>query len=139
MYIITICTSTKVRKIFTDSIMKIKFNIRKLLTHVPKTQVFCSPCFFYVIWDKNNVIILNKILVVLLWMKSLKVTMFGLRKYVCIQIVITIFKIFKTYHQIFLSEFFFSSPGQRQSELLQSLGVRRPLTFHILIFSSETP
>jgi hypothetical protein len=28
---------------------------------------------------------------------------------------------------------------QRQSELLSSLGVRRPLTFHILIFSSETP
>jgi hypothetical protein len=44
--------------------------------------------------------------------------------------VITIFKIFKTYHQIFLSEFFFSSPGQRQSQLLQSLGVRRPLTFN---------
>ena len=34
---------------------------------------------------------------------------------------------------------FFSSPCQRQSELLPSLGVRRPLTFHILIFSSETP
>ena len=27
----------------------------------------------------------------------------------------------------------------RQCELLPSLGVRRPLTFHILIFSSETP
>jgi hypothetical protein len=25
------------------------------------------------------------------------------------------------------------------SELLPSLGIRRPLTFHILIFSSETP
>ena len=34
---------------------------------------------------------------------------------------------------------FFSSPCQRQCELLLSLGVRRPLTFHILIFSSETP
>ena len=34
---------------------------------------------------------------------------------------------------------FFSSPCQRQSELLPSLGVRRLLTFHILIFSSETP
>ena len=34
---------------------------------------------------------------------------------------------------------FFSSPCQRQSELLPSLGIRRPLTFHILIFSSETP
>jgi hypothetical protein len=33
----------------------------------------------------------------------------------------------------------FSSPFQRQCELLPSLGVRRPLTFHILIFSSETP
>jgi hypothetical protein len=35
--------------------------------------------------------------------------------------------------------FIFSSPCQRQCELLPSLGVRRPLTFHILIFSSETP
>ena len=40
---------------------------------------------------------------------------------------------------------FFSSPCQRQCELLPSLGIRhlsvvhRPLTFHILIFSSETP
>ena len=33
----------------------------------------------------------------------------------------------------------FSSPCQRQRELLPSLGIRRPLTFHILIFSSETP
>ena len=32
----------------------------------------------------------------------------------------------------------FSSPYQRQCELLPSLGVRHPLTFHILIFS-ETP
>jgi hypothetical protein len=31
----------------------------------------------------------------------------------------------------------FSSPCQRQCELLPSLGVRRPLTFHILIFSFE--
>ena len=31
----------------------------------------------------------------------------------------------------------FSSPCQRQRELLPSLGVRRPLTFHILIFSSK--
>ena len=30
---------------------------------------------------------------------------------------------------------FTSSPCQRQCELLPSLGVRRPLTFHILIFS----
>jgi hypothetical protein len=33
----------------------------------------------------------------------------------------------------------FSSPCQRQGELLPSLGVCRPLSFHILIFSSETP
>ena len=37
----------------------------------------------------------------------------------------------------------FSSPCPRQCELLPSLGIRRPssrpLTFHILIFSSETP
>jgi hypothetical protein len=32
----------------------------------------------------------------------------------------------------------FSSPCQKQCELLPSLGVRRPLTFRILIFSSET-
>jgi hypothetical protein len=35
------------------------------------------------------------------------------------------------------SIFIFSSPCQRQCELLPSLGVRRPLTFHILIFSSS--
>ena len=34
--------------------------------------------------------------------------------------------------------FFISSPCQRQSELLPSLGVHCPLTFHILIYSSET-
>jgi hypothetical protein len=34
---------------------------------------------------------------------------------------------------------FFSSPCQRQCELLPSLGIRCALTFHILIFSSETP
>ena len=33
----------------------------------------------------------------------------------------------------------FSSPCQMQRELLPSLGIRRPLTFHILIFLSETP
>jgi hypothetical protein len=33
----------------------------------------------------------------------------------------------------------FSSPCLRQYELLPSLGIYRPLTFHILIFSSETP
>ena len=40
-----------------------------------------------------------------------------------------------------IKNLFFSSPCQRQCELLPSLGVRRlsPLTFHILIFSSETP
>jgi hypothetical protein len=34
--------------------------------------------------------------------------------------------------------FFISSPCQKQSELLPLLGIRRLLTFHILIFSSET-
>ena len=34
---------------------------------------------------------------------------------------------------------FFSSPCQRQRELLPSLGVCLPLTFHILIFSSQAP
>ena len=33
----------------------------------------------------------------------------------------------------------FSSPCQRQRELLPSLGIRCHITFHILIFSSETP
>ena len=33
---------------------------------------------------------------------------------------------------------FLSSPCQRQGELSPSLGVRRPLTLHIVIFSSET-
>ena len=37
-----------------------------------------------------------------------------------------------------LSHYVVSSPCQRQCELLSSLGIRRPLTFHILIFSSET-
>ena len=35
-------------------------------------------------------------------------------------------------------KYIFSSPCQRQCELLPSLGVRHPLTFHFLIFSSET-
>jgi hypothetical protein len=35
-------------------------------------------------------------------------------------------------------QLFFSSPCQRQSELLPSLGVCRPLTFNNLTFSSET-
>ena len=43
-----------------------------------------------------------------------------------------------TYHYSWLRSLF-SSPCQRQHELLPSLGVRRTLTFHILIFSSETP
>ena len=34
---------------------------------------------------------------------------------------------------------FFSLPCRRQCELLPSLGARHLLTFHILIFSSETP
>jgi hypothetical protein len=35
--------------------------------------------------------------------------------------------------------FWSGPPCQRQCELLPSLGIRCPLTFHILIFSSETP
>ena len=42
-------------------------------------------------------------------------------------------------NNIWLCGIFFSSPCQRQRELLPSHGVRRPLTFLILIFSSETP
>jgi len=38
----------------------------------------------------------------------------------------------------FKNLYIFSSPCQRQCELLPSLDVRCPLTFHILIFSSET-
>ena len=34
---------------------------------------------------------------------------------------------------------FFSSPCQRQCELLPSLGVRRPLNFHIFIFYPLKP
>ena len=41
--------------------------------------------------------------------------------------------------QLYWKVTFFSSPCQRQCELLPSLGVCRPLIFHILIFSSETP
>ena len=52
---------------------------------------------------------------------------------------------FRSLIQANLFAVFFSSPCQRQCELLSSLGVCRPssvircpLTFHILIFSSET-
>jgi hypothetical protein len=41
--------------------------------------------------------------------------------------------------KVLKSSTFFSSPCQRQRELLPSLDIRRLLTFHILIFSSETP
>jgi hypothetical protein len=37
-----------------------------------------------------------------------------------------------------LDLYIFTSPCQRERELLPSLGIRRPLPFHILIFSSET-
>jgi hypothetical protein len=46
------------------------------------------------------------------------------------------FLLFYIYYSIY--RYFFSSPCQRQSELLSSLGIHRLLTFHILIFSSET-
>jgi len=48
-------------------------------------------------------------------------------------IVIDFLCIFSSFHCLF------SSLCQRQCELLPSLGIRRPLTFHILIFFSETP
>jgi hypothetical protein len=41
-----------------------------------------------------------------------------------------------TFH--FMCHIIFSLLCQRQCELLPSLGIRCPLTFHILIFSSET-
>jgi hypothetical protein len=40
--------------------------------------------------------------------------------------------------QTYFSEFL-AHLAKGNCELLSSLGVRRPLTFHILIFSSETP
>jgi hypothetical protein len=40
--------------------------------------------------------------------------------------------------QTYFSEFL-AHLAKGNCELLPSLGVRRPLTFHILIFSSETP
>ena len=54
-----------------------------------------------------------------------------MRKKICLR------SIFVT-QSFFQNEMIFSSPCQRQCELLPSLGIRRPLTFHILIFSSET-
>ena len=50
-----------------------------------------------------------------------------------------------TLYEYYTSNLIFSLPCQRQCELLPSLGIRRPssvvcrpLTFHILIYSSET-
>jgi hypothetical protein len=45
----------------------------------------------------------------------------------------------KLLQEILFKNVLFSLPCQRQCELLPSLGVHRLLTFHILIFSSETP
>jgi hypothetical protein len=44
-----------------------------------------------------------------------------------------------TLYEDYTSILIFSSLCQRQCELLPSLGVHRPLAFHILNFSSETP
>ena len=52
------------------------------------------------------------------------------------EILCIIFKTIKRFTKLYKG--LFSSPCQRQCELLPSLGIRRPLTFHILIFSSET-
>ena len=46
--------------------------------------------------------------------------------------------VFQTIEAISITELFFSSPCQRQCELFPSLAVRRPLTFHILIFPETT-
>ena len=45
---------------------------------------------------------------------------------------------FSTLQECFFFHQFFSSPCQWKCELLPSLGVRHPLTFHILMFSSKT-
>ena len=50
-----------------------------------------------------------------------------------------LFQFIKSYLLLLCFVLLFSSPCQRQCELLPSLDVRHPLTFHILIFSSETP
>ena len=57
----------------------------------------------------------------------------------CLFITLNKKQLKSTAFKVLRSFFLFSSPCQRQCELLPSLGVRRPLTFHILIFSSETP
>jgi hypothetical protein len=49
------------------------------------------------------------------------------------------FDLLKVLKVIDLTRWYPFSPCQRQCELLPSLGVRRLLTFHISIFSSETP
>jgi hypothetical protein len=49
--------------------------------------------------------------------------------------MVILYMIDKKYYLLIL---FISSPCQRQCELLPSLGICRPLTFHILIFSYET-
>jgi hypothetical protein len=55
-----------------------------------------------------------------------------------------LFAILTPYKDAHINIFFFrssifSSPCQSKCELLPSVGVCRPLSFHILIFSSETP
>jgi hypothetical protein len=56
---------------------------------------------------------------------------------VCIHLYDVIGKRLYNYHKnMYAFHIVFSSPCQRQYELLHSLGVRRPLTFDILIFSS---
>jgi len=45
---------------------------------------------------------------------------------------------FSTLLEYFFFHQVFSSPCQWKCELLPSLGVRRPFTFHILMFSSKT-
>ena len=59
--------------------------------------------------------------------------------YACLFKLSPIFNFFMTYLNGEQTTDIFSSPCQRQCELLPSLGIRRPLSFHILIFSSKTP
>jgi hypothetical protein len=52
-------------------------------------------------------------------------------------VVPVFFDIFRKGNLLRNVKVFFSSLCQRQSEIFPSLGGRRPLTFHILIFSSK--
>ena len=89
-------------------------------------------------WKSSNCLLLICRFVRLFIWKYLSVV------FICISILSSILNNRRNTTIILISLFysrwvFFSSPCQRQGELLPSLGIRRPLTFQILIFSSETP